>query len=367
MKLTIKQITKLSIAIAALLVLNISITNAQMQLNATPKQTPKYNRLAIGLKGSHLYDIKFKPNKILDNGFVAEDMQGLNGSKTKLDFSIGIDVSYFFSPLFSMDAAYDMGKMTGAGSVEYYESNVSFITIGANINLKRAIRTKPYQLVPYFRISLANANYDVERKFNEDDVTYSSIKDNCLQVGFGGGLRYHLGHNLHLNLMTEFVTSYTDAWDGYDYANGNDHLLKTTLGIRYTFGRNNHVDKGLAWQDRRVDDLVATTGNNDNLNKTLQALSDSLRIMRESLAIVKTELNDKIARENADMDKDGVLDRNDICPDVYGPTYNNGCPDTTKVKPALVAANNSQPQKPIANKAQPSSSNGNNFDLAQVK
>ena len=353
-----------------LFLLEVSNSNGQVQTGSTPKPSPKYNRLAVGVKASHLYDLKFKPNKVLDNGFIAEDMKGLNGSKTKLDLSFGIDVSYFFSPLFSLDASFDMGKMTGSGNVEYYESNVQFYTLGANIDLKRSLRTEPYKLVPYFRVSIANARYDVERKFIEDNITYSSIKDNCLQVGFGGGIRYHLSNNLHLNLMTEFVTSYTDAWDGYDYADGNDHMIKTTIGLRYTIGKNNHVDRGLAWQDRRVDDLVAGTDQTATINKTLQALSDSLRIMRESLATVKNELNDRIARENADLDKDGVLDRNDICPDVYGPTYNNGCPDTTKVKPAPVASSTS-PSTPSTGKAspvkpQPGSGMGN-VDLAQVK
>lgn len=360
------------ITIISLFLLNVSNVHGQVQTSTPSKPSPKYNRLAVGVKASHLYDLKFKPNKTLDNGFIAEDMKGLNGSKTKLDLSFGIDVSYFFSPLFSLDASFDMGKMTGSGNVEYYESNVQFYTLGANINLKRSLRTEPYKLVPYFRVSIANARYDVERKFIEDNITYSSIKDNCLQVGFGGGIRYHLSHNLHLNLMTEFVTSYTDAWDGYDYADGNDHMIKTTLGLRYTFGRNNHVDKGLAWQDRRVDDLVAGTDQTEAINKTLQALSDSLRIMRESLATVKNELNDRMARENADLDRDGVLDRNDICPDVYGPTYNNGCPDTTKAKPAPVAAvavNPSAPStgKPTTAKSPQQGSGMGNIDLAQVK
>lgn len=340
---------KKTIMTTAIAVLFGLMANAQVRME--PKPAPKFNRVAVGLRASHLYDVKFKPNQVLTNGFVAEDMKGLNGSKTRFDMAFGLDVSYFFSPLFSMDLAYDKGKMTGSGSVEYYESDVDFITLGANLSLKRAIRKKPYRFVPYLRASIAHANFDVERKFKEDNTTFSHIKDNCMQMGLGLGIRYHITENLHLNLMSEFVTSYTDKWDGFDYSNGNDHLVKTSLGIRYTFGKHKHADRALAWQDNRVDDLLAGTGtgNNEVTAQTLQALSDSLRVMRESLAAMNTEMKAQIARENADSDKDGVLDRNDMCPDVFGPSYNNGCPDTVKVarKEPAPASGEVKPAAPV--------------------
>lgn len=364
-----------SLALAMIITI---VANAQHKTQ--PKPAPKFNRFAIGIRASHLYDVKFKPNQVLTNGFIAEDMKGLNGEKTKFDMAFGADISYFFSPLFSMDLAYDKGKMTGSGTVEYYESNVEFFTLGANLSLKRSIRTKPYRFVPYVRASVANAYFDVNRKFKEDDATFNHIKDNCVQFGLGLGIRYHITNNLHLNLMSEFVTSYTDEWDGFDYSNGNDHLVKTSLGLRYTIGRNNHADRALAWQDNRVDELLANSGttpannNNELINQTLQALSDSLRVMRESLAAMNTEMQDRMKRENADSDKDGVLDRNDVCPDLYGPAYNSGCPDTSKVKKAADDKTVAKGEKPATVKAAPQpvrsqdpATSLSNLDLAAVK
>lgn len=346
---------------ASLAMFSMNLANAQVTIQ--PKPTPKFNRFAIGVRASHLYDLKFKPNQILENGFIAEDMQGLKGNKTKFDMAFGLDVSYFFTPLFSMDVAYEMGKMTGAGNIEYYTSDVSFLTLGANLNLKRAIRTKPYRFVPYVRASIANANFDVKRKFVEDNQTFNQVKDNCMQVGLGLGLRYHITDNLHLNLMSEFVSIYSDAWDGYDYSSGNDHMVKTSLGLRYTLGKNKHVDRGLAWQDRRVDDLVAGNNNTEVFNQALAAMSDSLRVMRDNINTLRNELNDRIARDNADTDKDGVLDRNDICPDTYGPTYNNGCPDTAKAKAATPPANAGS----VSSSAPRSGAGNSNVNLAQVR
>jgi outer membrane protein OmpA-like peptidoglycan-associated protein len=343
-----------------------------VQLHAQNTTGAKFNRLSIGLHASHLYDVKFKPNQMQVNGFLGEDMQGLKGSKTKFDMSFGADVSYFFTPLFSMDVSYAMGKMSGSGAKDYYVSDVSFLTLGANLALKRAIRTTPYKLVPYLRVSMGSGNYASERKFIEDDVTFNSTKGSCLQVGLGAGLRYHISHNLHLNLMSEFVTNYTDDWDGYGYNSGNDNMVRTTLGLRYTFGKNPHADRALAWQDNRVDKLTAN--NTDLLAQSIKAMSDSLRLMNESMARMKQELSEKMAYDNADNDNDGVLNRNDLCPNQYGPAYTGGCPDTTtKVKrtPEPSGMNKNDVVMPINNEQAPTTSipagTLSSLDLQQVR
>lgn len=343
-----------------------------VQVHAQNTTGVKFNRLSIGLHASHLYDVKFKPNQMQVNGFLGEDMQGLKGSKTKFDMSFGADVSYFFTPLFSMDASYAMGKMSGAGTKDYYTSTVSFLTLGANLSLKRAIRTTPYKLVPYLRASVGSGMYDAERKFIEDDVTFNSTKGSCLQVGLGAGIRYHISNNLHLNLMSEFVTNYTDDWDGYGYNSGNDNMVRTTLGLRYTFGKHPHVDRALAWQDNRVDKLTAN--NTDALAQSVKAMSDSLRLMNESMARMKQELSDKMAYDNADTDNDGVLNRNDRCPNEYGPTYMGGCPDTTskskvvaQIAPVMDGAKApSTPTQAVA-PSNGGGSNLSNIDLQQVR
>ncbi|MCU0423792.1 MAG: OmpA family protein [Bacteroidia bacterium] len=302
----------------------------QAQSPARISKTP-FNRFSIGLRASHLYDFKFKPNKDLTNGFIGEDMQGLNGEGTRFDMSFGLDLAYFFTPLFSLDLGYDMGKMTGSGEREYYQSDVTFLTLGANFALKRANRIAPYRFVPYTRFSIGRGTYDVDRFFKEDNQSFSNTTGACLQTAFGLGFRYHISEKVHINMMSEFVANYTDEWDGFNYSSGNDHILRTTFGVRYTFGKSTHVDRRLAWQDRRVDDL-SSASNTETLDKALKALSDSLRIMNERLTQVKQELNDKMAYDNADTDQDGVLNRNDICPNVYGLAIYGGCPDTAKVK-----------------------------------
>jgi outer membrane protein OmpA-like peptidoglycan-associated protein len=326
-KMQISMKLLLSTTILLLTTTNI-LGQGSMGLSPQNDKKPSYNRLAIGLRGAHLYDLKFKPNKALNNGFVGEDMQGLKGEGTSFDMAFGFDIAYFCSPLFSLDLGYDMGKMTGSGEREYYKSDVSFLTLGANLDLKRAIRTKPYRFVPYARLALGRGTYDAERFFKEDNGSFTKASGACLQTAVGLGFRYHINDHIHLNLMSEFVANYTDEWDGFNYSSGNDHIVRTSFGVRYTFGKNKHVDRALAWQDRRVDQMTSTS-NTETLDKALKALSDSLRIMNDKLVMVNNELRDKLAYDNADNDQDGVLNRNDVCPDKYGYARLGGCPDTT--------------------------------------
>lgn len=274
-----------------------------------------FNRFSLGLKVSHLYDLQFKSFDLLTTGATANDPKGLNGAKTRFDLAAGLEANYFFSPLFSMDLSYEKGSMTGANEREYYESQVDFLTLGVNLSLKRAIKADEYKFVPFARISLSRASYDADRKFVSDDVIFNSTKGTALQYGFGLGARYYINHKWSVYAMSEFVTSTTDAWDGYDYGSGRDQMLKTSIGLKYAFGRNKHVDQTLAWQDHRVDQMQSKI--DEQVNTAVKTINDSVN---------KTLSNYMSRSEVKDSDDDGIVDKFDKCPNVAGLFSNNGCP-----------------------------------------
>ena len=279
-------------------------------------ETAKLNRLSLGVRINHLYDVKYTGRDLLSGGFSANDPSGLRGKKTKFDMAGGLDVSYFFSPLFSMDLSYDKGKMTGANDNEYYQSNVSFLGLGANVSLKRALHTGNYKLVPYIRVSISRGSYDAERKLIEDDVTFNKTKGTAMLIGFGAGVRYHINKNWHLNLMSEYVSIRTDAWDGYDYGTGSDQMIKTSFGIRYSMGNGKHVDQTPAFQDKRMDQVQGQI--DDQLKKALKDLNDTVSKQMKMMADANTP---------KDSDHDGIVDKYDNCPNVSGSFSNNGCPE----------------------------------------
>lgn len=294
---------------------------------STPLITPmsdaeltSYRRFSLGLKLTHLYDLKVSSWDLLQNGTKVEDARGLNGSKTRFDLAAGLEASYFFGPMFSMDLSWEKGKMTGANSTEYYESNVSFLSLGANFSLKGSGRTTDYRWVPYARLSLSRGSYDAERKFLTQTEAFDTATGTAMIVGVGLGMRYHINDVWSLNLMSEYNVINTDAWDGYDYGSGRDQMLKTSIGIRYAFGKGKHIDRKPGWQDIRMDKVESRIDNKVN---------DAIKVMGDSMDARYAAMMSKPGIK--DSDDDGIVDKYDKCPDVAGLFSNNGCPPAEEI------------------------------------
>lgn len=318
----------ISLGLFIYLTLSTTVVMGQVPLQqslAEPKphaQKTRFNRFSLGLRVSHLYDLKYSAFDLLSTGASANDLQGLNGPKTKFDMSAGIDVNYFFSPLFSMDFGYEQGAMTGANKIEYYESSVGFYTLGANLSLKRGLRTKDYRFVPFLRASISRADYESERKLISDDFSLGpKLSGSALMYGFGVGARYYINKSWSVTMMSEYNNIATDAWDGFDYGSGRDQMIRTTVGIKYAFGRNKHVDQTLAWQDNRVDHLQARL--DEQVNAAVKSINDSVN---------QTLANYLNMPGSKDSDEDGIVDKFDKCPDVPGLFSNNGCPPVDEMK-----------------------------------
>ena len=255
------------------------------------------SRFAIGLRASHLYDMKFTPYDVLSKDVAGEDVWGLNGENTRFDLGFGFDLTYFFTPFFSLDFAFDRGSMTAANDLEYSESDVSFYNIGANFNLKRSSLKEYYNWVPYARVAAGIAQYDATRYMAGDNSPFNNESGNAINLSLGLGIRYHLNDNFHLNLSSEFRTVLSDGFDGYDYGSGRDHMLQTTLGIRYTFGKGKHIDRKPAWRDKRVDDL------SNRVKRQWKDYNDTIRAIKQGLIKLEDLTADEIARIKKKQDE----------------------------------------------------------------
>jgi len=121
----------------------LSITCASAQPFEKGK---KFNRLSIGLTGVHFYDVLNSGQQVNDQGVPIYDMKGMNGDKTKFDLGLGMDLTYFLSPVLSFDLNYVAGSITGADTMlnEYYKSDVNSLGLGMNVALKSS-RTVNYR------------------------------------------------------------------------------------------------------------------------------------------------------------------------------------------------------------------------------
>lgn len=316
-----------SIIKSTILTLTLALAGVSHAQQAKPQTKPQTNKWAIGGKISNFYDLRVTYFDVLNNGFSGEDVKGLNGSKTKFDLGFGLDVAYFWTPVVSVDLGFDFGTITGANKIDYYKADINFLQLGVNFDLKTKYRNKPYSWVPYVRASVGRTGYDAKRYFIEDDGLFNTESRSTMVTGLGMGLRYHFNDNVHALLQSEYTVVYSDGMDGYNYGTGRDHLLKTSLGIRYTFGSNPHNDRGLAWQG----------GESKSYDDIIKKLNDSLQIERARV----NKANDDIAKINqmltVDTDKDGVPDIKDHCPTVKG-DGRDGCMKDT-VAPAAAPSN----------------------------
>lgn len=289
-------------------------------VTAKPAVKAKFNRLSLGLRLSHLYDIEYNGFGKL-NGTETSDPSGLNGSKTKLDMAFGMNLNYFITNKISLDLAYDKGNMTGEtnDANEYYKSKVSFLTLGFNYDLKGNSRVKPYKFVPFLRASVSQSTYETTRMYVKDDGMNGSSSGTTLQIGLGGGMRYHINNHWHFNLQSEVIQTYTDAWDGWDYGSGRDYMAKTSLGLCFSFGNSMHIDRVGNSQSQTLNSVAETTPTTSNSNFML-ALSDSLKNI--NLKIAKMQADNELLTKDTDLD--GIPDFRDQCPTVKG-TFANGC------------------------------------------
>jgi len=236
-----------------------TLTLGLPSLQAQVEDAPASNRWSVGIYGQHLYDVRYTSMDDLANGFSGEDMYGLHG-KTSFDQGLGVRAKYSATPMLSLDGSWTMGTMTGANQVEYYRSRVNFFMLGANYALRPSNQTGLYRWVPYARFALGAGTYNSTRYFNMDDVAFATTEGVTLASDFGLGMRYYISDRWSLNAESVWTLVATDAWDGYNYGTGREEMIRTSLGVSYTFGKGVNLDRMPAFKDGRVDGLVEVLG-----------------------------------------------------------------------------------------------------------
>lgn len=266
---------------------------------------PKVNRLSVSVQATHLYDLRYESYDDLQNGFSGEDMQGFNGEKTHFDMAYGLNIAYQFSPILAVDLYGMMGSMSGANQIEYYQSNIRVMGVGANVALKTA-KTTQYRLVPYLRFATGWSAYDATRYFILDDVDFSSEKGNTWHYNLGIGANVHLNNQWSMFAQSVFNVVATDAWDGYNYGAGKDHMIKTTLGVRFTLGKKNqpNLNRAAAWQGQTDPEVLASQ---ERLNDGLRAVNEKVFDLETAQAAQKNRLEAAIQELKKETNPDSLL------------------------------------------------------------
>ncbi len=192
---------------------------------------------SAGIHVLHLFDL---PASRFDNE-MSQDMRGLNGDKTQLDFGVDLYGEKQFTPLLGLQLGFRYARLSGANDLEYYRNRFSEVYLDgvfslSNLDLFHANTAWNF----YAKAGLGYGNYQAEQFLISDDAADDVNKGSFWESHLGAGVQYELNSYLRLELESNYNIAYTDGFDGYNYGSGSDPYLTTALGIAYTFGPKEH-------------------------------------------------------------------------------------------------------------------------------
>lgn len=205
---------------------------------------------------------------------------GLNNSEWgafPTDFSetplhVGLDYSYAFTPLVSVNAAFSYNVVSGINDVEKFRSESYLPSLG--------ITLRPFNHAPNFLKGIAVnggagwSMFEAERRFTSDNTLHVPSRDAGALALLGSvSYRVRLNHALALQLRYTMASVASDEFDAWDYGNGTDAYSTVAAGLTYVIGAKKG-EKSLA--DATVKELRA--GELDKL-----ATKDELGVVRKDV------------------------------------------------------------------------------------
>jgi opacity protein-like surface antigen len=203
------------------------------------KNAPK--KYSVGVSVINNYDLYRSGTLVTPLGYHLGDMKGMSGEKTGIDLSYGLDFTYAFNSVLSIDFNYSLGSLRGAteDDILYYESGINTYGVALNLGLFSSNSGKR-KLIPYFRGGFGNLRYNTTVKFVASDLALNRL--NPSESGsastwlLGAGFKYHLNDRMNLFVQVEHTSIATDKVDGNDFGNTDNSILRSSIGFRYTFG-----------------------------------------------------------------------------------------------------------------------------------
>jgi outer membrane protein OmpA-like peptidoglycan-associated protein len=285
---------------------NRVLTFITLALMPAVMQAQEAKQIAFSVQTGHYYDLQYTSFDDLLNGASGEDMRGLNGMDTKFDVGMGLRAHYYYSPLVSFELGYDRATVTGANSVEWHSSQNSAYSVGAKFSMKKSTLTETLNTVPFARISMGILNYEAQRSFVSDGIEFSNTVGATSFTTLGFGVQHHITNAFSVNLQSSLRVVNTDAWDGYDYSSGRDHLMMTTIGVEYALGKGSHMNRLPTSRDPRVnsvlDEINLIKQNEESTLKMLDIQAKENAELKEKYALLEKGM-EELATKQAEFSK----------------------------------------------------------------
>jgi len=267
---------------------------------------------------------------------------GLHGGLTQYDGDLGrsfywVDKgAYGFGGLsFSryLNRFLDISLMGNYGTVGYKENDSKNFFKGNMMHLNMHFRLKfvgndKHKLSPYILAGLGYTHFSkIKNNTTDNLVAHETLKfNNAARPVVGLGLTWHIGDVVSLQLQELFVFSDYDKVDGQvGWERYNDNYLQHSVGLLFKFGKSKDTDKdGIPDKDDKCPTVFGLAQFQGCPDTDKDGVTDASDMCPGTPEGVKVDAKGC----PLDRDADGIVDYLDKCPDVKGLAKFEGCPDS---------------------------------------
>ncbi|AWU43801.1 OmpA family protein [Blattabacterium sp. (Cryptocercus kyebangensis)] len=191
-----------------------------------------------------------------------------------------------------------------------------FLKFGPGINF---YFLPQYWFDPYFRLGGGYHKFNYKNKILRISGSkfYKLNKKDFFLLDGGLGINFWIVSNFGINIQSTY--NHVFATHSRDYLN----FCKHSMGLVFRFGgvHENYSDN----YDNKEQKKIIEINKEDSY---LPSIIEKKEEKEDKNILENSEYENKICCEKEDLDYDGILDKEDSCPDKFGLKKFKGCPDT---------------------------------------
>ncbi|MDB9932160.1 thrombospondin type 3 repeat-containing protein [Flavobacteriales bacterium] len=234
--------------------------------------------------------------------------------------AVGLSVSKYLTPWFDVMGMATFSNLDFSDSVSGNSFAAQFLDFNAIAKIKfnngKWIKEDAF-IQPYLFVGFGDA-------FSFADHYTNNTRNLAVDVNMlgGAGINFAVNERLGINIMSKYTYMWTDNLDNATSSvrNFQDQALMTTIGLNYSFsGKKDTDNDGVSDKDDKCPTVFGLAKFAGCPDTDADGIEDS----KDACPKVAGTLNGC-----PDTDKDGIADKDDSCPTVAGIAKFNGCSDT---------------------------------------
>lgn len=236
----------------------------------------------------------------------------------KVHAAFGVSYSRYINRSFDGMLSFSYGQMRFSKGARSFKTNLGDIKLEAKYKLNNGYLLKEDALIAPF----------VHAGIGNSMYSGAHVNGTVFRLGFpmGAGTMINVHENFALSLNSTFTYMVDDKMDGVDNRDKSENLLDrflySAVGAHYNFSTGKDTDgDGILDKNDECPEVAGTLENGGCPDTDGDGVIDKLDAC-------PTEVGTAVLGGCPDTDGDGVADKDDTCPKVKGLVALKGCPDT---------------------------------------